>query len=56
MFRTDPARHGQTTTLLTLITAFFATLGREPDTAVLWLTTTLCALFALYVPSGMPGL
>jgi len=31
-----------------------ALLPRDPDPLVFWLTTTLCALFLLFVP-GAPG-
>jgi hypothetical protein len=28
----------------------------DPDVVVFWLTTTLCALFGLLVPGGLPAL
>ena len=33
-----------------------AFLPRDPDVLVFWLTTTLCALFGLFGPGGMPPL
>lgn len=33
-----------------------ALLPRDPDALVFWLTTTLCALFGLFGPGGIPSL
>ncbi|MFA6311627.1 MAG: hypothetical protein WCV99_04400 [Sterolibacterium sp.] len=35
--------------------SFSPVLPRDPDTLVFWLTSTLCALFLLFVPGVFPG-